>query len=136
MHSNFYRDFVYKDFVTGYLGIALYLIVIFGYKFWTKCKGIDPEQADFFTDKDIIDREEEEFLADKVAHELERGLPDVRLLVVLDDSSAQQSKPFTRSEYTHERESEKSVQHSSFPILARLHFLESIILRRVVEWYA
>lgn len=50
-----------------YLGIPLYLIMLFGYKFWTKCKGVKPHEADFYTGKDIIDREEEEFLAAKVA---------------------------------------------------------------------
>ena len=50
-----------------YLGIPLYLILLFGYKFWTKCKGIKPHEADFYTGKDIIDREEEEFLAAKAA---------------------------------------------------------------------
>ena len=50
-----------------YLGIPVYLILLFGYKFWTKCKGIKPHTADFYTGKDIIDREEEEFLAAKAA---------------------------------------------------------------------
>jgi yeast amino acid transporter len=62
-----YGNFDYKTFITGYLGIPLYLMLIFGYKFWTKCKGIKPHEADFYTGKDIIDREEEEFLAAKAA---------------------------------------------------------------------
>jgi amino acid transporter len=37
--------------------------LIFGYKFYTKCKGVKPLEADFYTGKDKIDREEEEFLA-------------------------------------------------------------------------
>ena len=41
--------------------------MLFGYKFWTKCKGVKPHEADFYTGKDIIDREEEEFLAAKAA---------------------------------------------------------------------
>ncbi|KIW58017.1 hypothetical protein PV05_02569 [Exophiala xenobiotica] len=72
-HSESYGDFDYKNFVTGYLGIPLYLIMIFGYKLWTKCKGVKPREADLWTGKDIIDREEEEFLAAKRAKELERG---------------------------------------------------------------
>jgi amino acid transporter len=54
-------------FVTGYLGIPLYLILIFGHKFVTKSRGIKSHEADFYTGKDIIDREEEEFLAAKAA---------------------------------------------------------------------
>ena len=57
--------FDYKTFITGYLGIPVYLILIFGYKFWTKCKRVKPHEADFYTGKDIIDREEQEFLARK-----------------------------------------------------------------------
>jgi yeast amino acid transporter len=60
-------DFDYKTFITGYLGIPLYLILIFGYKFWTKCARVTAHDADFYTGKDIIDREEEEFLARKAA---------------------------------------------------------------------
>jgi amino acid transporter len=56
-----------KNFVTGYLGIPLYLIMIFGYKFWFKTHGIRPIEADFYTGKDAIDREEEAFLANKAA---------------------------------------------------------------------
>lgn len=56
-----------KNFVTGYLGIPLYLIMIFGYKFFTKKPGWTPLQVDLFTGKDVIDREEMEFLAHKAA---------------------------------------------------------------------
>jgi amino acid transporter len=54
-------------FVTSYLGIPLYLILIFGHKLITKSKGVKPLEADFYLGKDIIDREEEEFLARKAA---------------------------------------------------------------------
>ncbi|KAI0598532.1 dicarboxylic amino acid permease [Biscogniauxia sp. FL1348] len=57
----------YKTFITGYLGIPIYLILIFGHKLWTKSKGVRPHECDFYTGKDIIDREEEEFLAAKAA---------------------------------------------------------------------
>ncbi|KAF2114152.1 amino acid permease Dip5 [Lophiotrema nucula] len=62
-----YGDFDYKNFITGYLGIPLYLILIFGYKLWHKTHGIKPHEADFYTGKDEIDREEEAFLANKAA---------------------------------------------------------------------
>ncbi|KAF2647946.1 histidine permease [Lophiostoma macrostomum CBS 122681] len=65
--SKDYGDFDYKNFITGYLGIPLYLILIFGYKFWHKTQAVKPHEADFYTGKDEIDREEEAFLAHKAA---------------------------------------------------------------------
>jgi amino acid transporter len=44
-------------------GIPIYLICIFGYKFTQKSKMVQPHEADFYTGKDEIDREEEAFLA-------------------------------------------------------------------------
>ena len=60
-------NFDYKNFITGYLGIPIYLALIFGHKFWTKSKGVKPAEADLYSGKDVIDREEEEFLAAKAA---------------------------------------------------------------------
>ncbi|KAI9671511.1 MAG: hypothetical protein M1817_003563 [Caeruleum heppii] len=60
-----YGAFDYKNFITGYLGIPLYLIMIFGYKYWTKTKGVTPMTADLFGGKQAIDDEEAEFLARK-----------------------------------------------------------------------
>jgi amino acid transporter len=57
----------YKTFITAYIGIPAYLILLFGHKLITKSKGVKPQEADFYTGKDIIDREEEEFLASKEA---------------------------------------------------------------------
>ncbi|KAI1074457.1 putative amino acid permease [Whalleya microplaca] len=57
----------YATFITGYLGIPIYLCLIFGHKLWTKSKGIRAHECDFYTGKDIIDREEEEFLAAQAA---------------------------------------------------------------------
>ena len=51
--------------MTGYLGIPLYLIMIFGYKWWFKTKTVKPHEADFYTGKDEIDREEAAFLEAK-----------------------------------------------------------------------
>jgi amino acid transporter len=42
--------------------------LIFGYKWWFKTKGIKPKEADFYTGKDEIDREEAAFLAYKAAN--------------------------------------------------------------------
>lgn len=58
-------DFLFASESTNtssYIGIPVYLMLLFGYKFWKKTKGIKPEDADFYTGKDIIDKEEEEFL--------------------------------------------------------------------------
>lgn len=56
------EPFDYATFITGYLGIPLYLILIFGHMFVTKSHGIPSGQVDFYTGKDLIDNEEEEFL--------------------------------------------------------------------------
>jgi len=58
-----YGSFDTTNFITGYIGIPIYLICIFGYKFFMKSKMVKPHEADFYTGKDEIDREEEAFLA-------------------------------------------------------------------------
>lgn len=68
----------YKTFITGYLGIPLYLMLIFGHKFYYKTRGVMPHEADFYTGKDIIDREEEEFLARQAAEQEARGGKETR----------------------------------------------------------
>ncbi|KAJ9604852.1 amino acid transporter [Cladophialophora chaetospira] len=67
-----YGDFDYKNFVTGYLGIPLYLIMIAGYKLVKRNKGIKPWEADLYSGKEAIDREEEEFLAEKARRNMAR----------------------------------------------------------------
>ncbi|KAF2714424.1 dicarboxylic amino acid permease [Pleomassaria siparia CBS 279.74] len=62
-----YGNFDYKNFITGYLGIPLYLIMILGYKYIMKTEGVKPHTADFYTGKDEIDREEATFLAHQAA---------------------------------------------------------------------
>lgn len=57
----------YKKFITGYIGIAIYLGLIFGHKSVTKSRGFKPCEVDLFTGKYIIDREEEAFLAHQAA---------------------------------------------------------------------
>ncbi|CAI4220175.1 unnamed protein product [Parascedosporium putredinis] len=63
----------YKTFITAYIGIPLYLISLFGHKFIKKTRGIKPHEVDFYTGKDIIDREEQEFLARKAAERELKG---------------------------------------------------------------
>ena len=67
------RKFDHKTFITGYLGIPLYLIMLLGYKFLKKTHTWTPLEADFYTGKDVIDREEEEFLAKKAAKGPKKG---------------------------------------------------------------
>ncbi|KAH8824838.1 amino acid permease/ SLC12A domain-containing protein [Flagelloscypha sp. PMI_526] len=67
-----YGKWDYKNFVTGYLGIPLYLGMIAGYKIWYKVKngtgsGIRAQDADLFSGKDVIDKQEQEFLENLAA---------------------------------------------------------------------
>ena len=59
------EKFDYNNFITGYLGIPVYLALIFGYKLAKRTHTRDPKTADLHTGKDAIDREEQEFLAAK-----------------------------------------------------------------------
>ncbi|RYP92134.1 hypothetical protein DL770_001715 [Monosporascus sp. CRB-9-2] len=60
-------------FITSYLGIPVYLLLISGHKIWTRSKGVRPHECDFYTGKDIIDREEEAFLAAKAAAKAQKN---------------------------------------------------------------
>lgn len=65
-----------STFVTTYLGLPLYIILFFSYKFFMKSKLIKPEEADLYGGKARIDAEEAEFLA----REAERkGAPETKL---------------------------------------------------------
>ncbi|KAF5093321.1 hypothetical protein D0Z03_002469 [Geotrichum reessii] len=59
----FLFEFDKTSFITGYIGIPVFLALIFGYKIIMKTKTIRPSEADLFSLKDVIDREEELFLA-------------------------------------------------------------------------
>ncbi|KAM0261875.1 hypothetical protein ACHAQJ_002078 [Trichoderma viride] len=54
--------FDYKNFITGYLGIPLYIILLFGHMLVTGSRGVKPLEADFYTGKEIIDSQEAEYL--------------------------------------------------------------------------
>jgi len=56
------EPFDYATFITAYLGLPLYLILIFGHMIVMKSKGVKAHEADFYSGKDIIDREEELFV--------------------------------------------------------------------------
>ncbi|KAJ5805755.1 Dicarboxylic amino acid permease [Penicillium pulvis] len=66
-HNKKWGNFDYKNFITAYLGIPLYLIMLTGYKLITKCKRVDPATADLWTGKDEIDREEAAYIAKREA---------------------------------------------------------------------
>ncbi|KAJ5591495.1 Dicarboxylic amino acid permease [Penicillium hispanicum] len=66
-HNKKWGNFDYKNFITAYLGIPLYVILFVGYKLTTRCKSVDPATADLWTGKDEIDREEAAYLAQKEA---------------------------------------------------------------------
>lgn len=57
-----YGNFDYKNFITGYLGIPLYLIMIAGYKVIKRTKEVKPYEADLWTGKDIIDADEQAWI--------------------------------------------------------------------------
>ncbi|KAH3662163.1 hypothetical protein OGAPHI_005411 [Ogataea philodendri] len=44
-YNAFIGKFDYKQFITTYVGIVAYLVMIFGYKFWHKTKRVDPKTA-------------------------------------------------------------------------------------------
>lgn len=71
--SSFIGGLDYKNFITVYLGIPLYVIMIVGYKLIVKSERVLPETAGMKGGKQRMDDEEAEF----VAAELEKyGLPD------------------------------------------------------------
>ncbi|KAL9618132.1 MAG: hypothetical protein Q9160_007139 [Pyrenula sp. 1 TL-2023] len=59
------KFFDWRTFLTAYLMIPVYLGCFFGYKIFMKSERVTPITADLFSGKEIIDREEEEFLARK-----------------------------------------------------------------------
>lgn len=62
-----YGSFDYKNFITGYLGIPLYLIMIVGYKYGRKTHQVKPEVADLWSGKDVIDRDEQMWIEKEAA---------------------------------------------------------------------
>ena len=65
--SSKYGNFDWRNFITGYLGLPLYVIMFFGYKAMKKTKWIKSEDADLYTGKREIDDEEAIFVAGKEA---------------------------------------------------------------------
>lgn len=72
----FIGDFDYKTFITGYIGIPVFLFALFGYKIFYKTKTVNPYEADLITYKAQADEDQEEYenkLAEKVARRKELG---------------------------------------------------------------
>ncbi|CAG9981808.1 unnamed protein product [Clonostachys byssicola] len=63
------KPFDYASFITGYIGIPVYLVLLFGHMLTQKSKLVKIEDMDFFTGKDIVDRYEAEFLEAEAARE-------------------------------------------------------------------
>jgi len=59
--------FDYRGFITGYLGIPIYLAMIFGHKIFKRTKGLQPSEVDLYTGKEAMDQEEQDFVANRVA---------------------------------------------------------------------
>ena len=68
----FIPKFDVKSFITGYLGLPLYVILIVGYKLVEHTKWIKSDEADLFSGKREVDNEEAEFLEGKQARADER----------------------------------------------------------------
>lgn len=58
-----HKPFDHATFITTYLGIPVFICLYLGYKFYMKSKWLSPLEADLFTGKDKIDREEAEYIA-------------------------------------------------------------------------
>lgn len=72
--------FDWKHFIVDYVGIPIYLAMIFGYKLIMKTKGVKPEDADLFGGKARIDEEEAEFLAQELQKRGGMGEPQYKRL--------------------------------------------------------
>lgn len=66
-------SFDYKSFITAYLGIPIYLMLIAGYKIFMGSKGVRPCDADLWSGKDVVDREEAEYVAARAARQHKGG---------------------------------------------------------------
>jgi yeast amino acid transporter len=64
----FIPTFNYKNFIVQYIGIPVYIILIFGYKFMYKTKMVLPKTADLWTGT-LVFREEERQQLEKDARE-------------------------------------------------------------------
>lgn len=66
VHDPKMGNFDWKNFIVHYIGVPIYLCMIFGYKIVMKSKTVRPEDADLFGGKAKIDEDEAEFLAQEL----------------------------------------------------------------------
>ncbi|CAH2352667.1 dicarboxylic amino acid permease [[Candida] railenensis] len=57
-------SFTYKDFITGYIVLPVFVIMYISFKVYHKTKMFKPEEVDLVTYRDVIDAEEERFAAE------------------------------------------------------------------------
>ncbi|KAI9687029.1 MAG: hypothetical protein M1822_002439 [Bathelium mastoideum] len=57
-----YPKLDYRDFISGYIGIPVYLILLLGYKFGKKTKTLTPLQVDLYSGQTELDREQQELV--------------------------------------------------------------------------
>ena len=56
----------WQDLIVDYIGVPIFLCMIFGYKLIMSSKGVKPEDADLFGGKAKIDEDEAEFVAEEL----------------------------------------------------------------------
>ncbi|EXJ83321.1 hypothetical protein A1O1_06942 [Capronia coronata CBS 617.96] len=69
-------DFDYKNFITGYIAIPVFLIILFGYKLVYRTKGVKPAEADLQSGLAEVELHEVEFAAmeaEQLAHQTRWG---------------------------------------------------------------
>lgn len=59
--------FTVGDFLTAYFGLPLFAIAYVAWKLWKKSKMVKPEEADIWSGKEEIDKEEEEYVASQAS---------------------------------------------------------------------
>ncbi|EGW34892.1 dicarboxylic amino acid permease [Spathaspora passalidarum NRRL Y-27907] len=59
------KPFTYKNFITGYIVLPVFLIMYFGYKFWYKTSIIKLHEVDLETYRDVVDAEFEKYEAEE-----------------------------------------------------------------------
>ncbi|KAJ5465936.1 hypothetical protein N7530_009723 [Penicillium desertorum] len=69
-----YGNFDYKNFITGYLAIPIYLSLYFGHKIIRKTRVVHPKSSDLYSGKDRIDQEEAEYVAAHISVNRPKGL--------------------------------------------------------------
>lgn len=71
-------SFTYKEFITGYIALPVFVIMYIGFKLYHRTKTIKPEEVDLDTYRDVVDTEEQQFAdaaAEKEALRQAQGNP-------------------------------------------------------------